>query len=238
MSQIDFAALEQFITAKLHDAEFVARKLATESSAAYINRHMHSVPMFSTQSATTRNDKEGRNALLDFALKQVTLPGLYLEFGVHQGGSINHIAKQLPEGKSIHGFDSFEGLPDKWLFGRGAGHFSLGGELPMVGGNVKLHKGWFSDTLPAFLARNPKPFTFVHIDCDLYVSTKAIFDLAPDRFQTGTIIVFDEYFNFPGWEQHEYLAFKEFLESTKRSYEYIGCAPRHFSVAVKLGAVR
>ncbi|MBA4148288.1 MAG: class I SAM-dependent methyltransferase [Verrucomicrobia bacterium] len=196
---------------------------------------MHTVQMFATPNATPRNDKEGRNAMLDFALQQCGQPGLYLEFGVHQGGSINHISKQLPEGKIIHGFDSFEGLPDKWLFGRGAGHFSTGGQLPPVGDNVRLYKGWFSDTLPGFLAENPEPFSFVHIDCDLYVSTKQILDLAGDRLKAGTIIVFDEYFNYPGWEQHEYRAFKEFIAVTNRSYEYIGCAPRHFSVAVRLG---
>jgi len=52
------------------------------------------------------------------------------------------------------------------------------------------------------------------------------------------VIVFDEYFNFPGWEQHEYKAFQEFIAATNRTYEYIGCAPRHFSVAVKLGGVK
>ena len=178
MSQFDFTAFDQYLSAKLHDAEFVARKLATESSAAYINRHMHSVPMFTTETATPRNDKAGRNALLEFALQQCSGPGLYLEFGVHQGVSLNFLSSKLPEGQIIHGFDSFEGLPDKWLFGRGLGHFSTGGKLPEVGPNVRLHKGWFSDTLPPFLANESDPISFIHIDCDLYVSTNARFALS------------------------------------------------------------
>jgi len=238
MSEFDFTAFDQYLSAKFHDAEFIARKLATESSAAYINRHMHSVPMFTSETATPRNDKAGRNALLEFALQQCSVPGLYLEFGVHKGVSINFLASKLPEGAIIHGFDSFEGLPDKWLFGRGPGHFSTGGQLPEVAANVRLHKGWFSDSLPRFLEAEKDPIRFIHIDCDLYVSTRQIFDLARDRFQTGTVIVFDEYFNFPGWEQHEYKAFQEFIAATNRTYEYIGCAPRHFSVAVKLGGVK
>jgi len=39
--------------------------------------------------------------------------------------------------------------------------------------------------------------TFIHIDCDLYSST--IFDLWGNKIVEGTILVFDEYFNYPGW---------------------------------------
>ncbi len=38
--------------------------------------------------------------------------GLWLEFGVHAGGTINRIAKYTT--KTIYGFDSFEGLPQDW----------------------------------------------------------------------------------------------------------------------------
>ncbi|MFN7139857.1 MAG: TylF/MycF/NovP-related O-methyltransferase [Limisphaerales bacterium] len=229
--------LEQFVALKMHDAEFVAWKLATETSAAYINRHMASVRMFTTKTATPKNDIEGKNYLLDHCIRNVTVDnGLFLEFGVHEGRSINFISSVLPKEKLVHGFDSFEGLPGEWLFGRGKGHFSLGGELPPVKENVRLHKGWFDQTLPEFLKKNPEPFAFVHIDCDLYSSTRDILNLAKDRFVPGTIIAFDEYFNYPGWEQHEYKAFQEFMAASKLKYEYIGCAPRHYSVAVKLFA--
>ena len=40
--------------------------------------------------------------------------GLFLEFGVWKGGSINLFAKQLSKnGNTIYGFDSFEGLKEE-----------------------------------------------------------------------------------------------------------------------------
>ena len=55
-----------------------------------------------------------------------------------------------------------------------------------------------------------------------------------DRIQNGCIIVFDEYFNYPGWEEGEHKAFKEFLMSHGLTYSYIGYANSQ-QVAVKIG---
>jgi hypothetical protein len=46
--------------------------------------------------------------------------------------------------------------------------------------------------------------------------------------------VFDEYFNFPQWEQCEHKAFMEFLERTGYAVEYIGYARTAEQVAVIL----
>jgi len=62
-----------------------------------------------------------------------------------------------------------------------------------------------------------------HIDCDLYSSTKTVFDWLKPRIRAGTI-VFDEYFNYPNWHQHEFKAFKEFVEECHVKYEYLGYA--------------
>ncbi len=50
--------------------------------------------------------------VLEYCLSEVKVDGLYLEFGVYSGTTINHIADQVPH--SVHGFDSFEGLPEQW----------------------------------------------------------------------------------------------------------------------------
>jgi hypothetical protein len=50
----------------------------------------------------------------------------------------------------------------------------------------------------------------------------------------GTVIVFDEYFNYPGWENHEFKAFQEFVEQTNLKYEYLAYNRRHEQVAVKI----
>jgi hypothetical protein len=235
MDQKEFTTFfDDYIARKLHDVEFVAWKLATETSAAYVNRNMHTVRMFKSDKSTARNDIEAKYALLEFALSKSDPKGLALEFGVHQGRSINFLSGVLPKNQQIHGFDSFEGLPGEWIFGRGIGHFSTQGKLPEVPPNVVLHQGWFDQTLPKFLETHPEHFGYVHIDSDLYSSAKCIFDVGRDRFVSGTVIVFDEYFNYPGWELNEFRAFQEFITATGKKYEYIGCAPRHYSVAVKL----
>jgi hypothetical protein len=55
------------------------------------------------------------------------------------------------------------------------------------------------------------PIALLHIDCDLYSSTKTIFELLSDRIVPGTVIVFDELVNYPAFKKHEVLAFYEFL---------------------------
>ena len=77
-----------------------------------------------------------------------------MEFGVNQGGTINFIAKRMPS-RRIHGFDSFEGLPESWTGNQmEAGSFNNKGRMPKVPANVALHKGWFADTLPGWVAAN------------------------------------------------------------------------------------
>jgi predicted O-methyltransferase YrrM len=146
--------------------------------------------------------------------------GLMLEFGVHKGHTITQIAKALPDRK-IYGFDGFQGLPESWN-GLSEGHFAC--DIPTnLPDNVKLVVGWFDDTLPKFIEEHKEPVAFIHIDCDLYSSTKTVFDVLKDRIQNGTIICFDEIVNYGDnkWRDHEYKAFKEFLVETKYEWKCI-----------------
>ncbi len=61
----------------------------------------------------------------------------------------------------------------------------------------------------------------MHVDCDIYSSTKNIFDMLDSKIKSGTIIVFDEYFNYRNWQQHEFKAFQEFVVQTNIKYEYL-----------------
>lgn len=166
--------------------------------------------------------------LLSFALSQVTVQGCYLEFGVASGRSINHIARQV--GTTVHGFDSFEGLPEDWHTGFERGAFAQ--RPPAVSENVTLHVGWFNETLPTFLENNRDSVAFLHVDCDLYSSTHDIFTFLGERIVCGTVIVFDEYLNHPTWRQDEYRAFKEFVDTRRVRYRYLGYVPKHQQVAV------
>lgn len=153
--------------------------------------------------------------------------GMWLEFGVYSGASINRIAK-YSKGE-VYGFDSFEGLPEAWT-GRveswggtyGAGTFSLGGVLPKVAPNVRLFKGWFKDSLPPFLALHPRKVSFIHVDSDIYSSAKDIFFFLKGRICDGCVVVFDEMVGYSNFENHEWKAWWEFVDDNGITYEWIG----------------
>jgi len=50
----------------------------------------------------------------------------------------------------------------------------------------------------------------------------------------GTVIVFDEYFNYPAWKLHEFKAFQEFIEASGRRYKYIGFSAEKGHVAARI----
>lgn len=168
----------------------------------------------------------------NYALQEMSLDGLFLEFGVFKGETINYIAKKTKN--KVYGFDSFEGLPEFWRDGFDRNAFAIEA-LPQVEDNVVLIKGRFEETLPVFLdEKRDLPIAYLHVDCDLYSSTKTVFDNLEGRIRSGTVIVFDEYFNFPGWQHNEFKAFKEFIDRTGMSYKYITYNCLHEQVAVKI----
>ncbi len=140
-------------------------------------------------------EKEINTDSLGHALTTELIDGLILEFGVFSGATINRIARKFPASQ-IYGFDSFEGFPADWetvTKEESAAVFSV--EQPAVEKNVTLIKGWFSEVLPDFLEENTGPLSLVHVDCDIYQSTKDIFELIHGRIVPGTVMVFDEITN-------------------------------------------
>lgn len=147
---------------------------------------------------------------------------LYLEFGVWKGDSIRQWSTLLKNSASrLHGFDSFEGLPEEWdshgpsVFERG--HFSTLGRIPQVPDNrVKFFKGWFEDTLPKYEFVD-SPVIVIFLDADLYSSTSYVLKTLRPHIKVGTIIYFDEF-----WDRHHELkAFEEFLAETRMSFELL-----------------
>jgi hypothetical protein len=171
--------------------------------------------------------------VFDIALGHVDVTGHFLEFGVFRGGTIRYIATQRPN-VTVHGFDSFEGLPERWGgFTLDKGAFSVSGKLPKVPTNVKLYKGWFDKTLPEWATVNEGQVSFLHIDCDLYSSTKTIFDYLSSRIVAGTIIVFDDYLGYPNWKNHGIKAFLEFVAERSVTYEYLAYAKMQAAVKIR-----
>ncbi len=177
-------------------------------------------------------------AVQKFGIQAVSFPGLYMELGVCAGGTINHIASLVPF-QWIYGFDSFEGLPDAW--DKGGGDFIPSGSwardgLPYVLPNVRLIKGWFKDTLPEFVKNmgTEEPIAFLHIDCDLYSSTICALNVLAPLIREGTIIVFDEFYNYPNYKDHEFKALNEFLETHSLKAEYLAYCKTHEQVAIRI----
>ena len=174
-------------------------------------------------------------------------PGtLWLEFGVDSGKTINYISKFTTD--KVYGFDSFEGLPERWRDGFEKGAFNRHGLLPEVNGNVELVKGWFNETLVDFIQTQNKKVSFIHMDADLYSSTKYVLDILKNYMDKDCIIVFDEMLNYPGFDREngELRAFYEFITENKVDYEWIGMEGRppgtygyyHEQVAVTIHSVK
>ena len=184
---------------------------------------------------------QGRSRYYDYVMAH-TGPGQFLEFGVHRCKSINMMAKHDPK-RNFTGFDSFEGLPEDWVQNPDAsyirhpkGSFALdeGEEMPHTEPNVSLVKGWFEDSLPVWLTTPEavERIGILHIDCDLYSSTKTVLDLMNDKIEPGMFLMFDELFSEPPkdvasekhyftWEEHEWKALKEWMETYNRTLKTI-----------------
>ena len=155
----------------------------------------------------------------------------FLELGVFEGESIERWAtiNSDPESR-FHGFDSFEGLPEDWG-GTPKGHFDLGGNIPRTGdARISFHKGWFQDTLPGFVASmRSTPPLLIHIDCDLYSSTLYCLSQLQGVFDSGVIVIFDEF----GSVLHEYRAVKDFCSAYCRRWTIVGATSDMWTAAIR-----
>jgi predicted O-methyltransferase YrrM len=187
------------------------RRRALEESVEYLR----SLPVLPPSFPSSRQ-------LLKFAVQEAHPKGSIVELGVFKGGTIRFMARNLSPDRPIHGFDTFTGLPAPWS--GNTKMFEAGGVPPKVPGNVFLHVGLFTDSLPGWVEDHPEPISLLHVDCDLYESTASAFRCLAPRIREGTVIVFDEYFNYPGWQAHEFKAFQEFVEEHDVSYTALGYA--------------
>jgi hypothetical protein len=145
---------------------------------------------------------------------------LYLEFGVWQGASLRSWSNLLRNPLSaLHGFDSFEGLPEAWdRFPKGT--FAVKGGLPQFDDpRVLLHQGWFHETLPDFVLPAHERL-LLNLDADLYSSTRYVLETLREAICPGTIILFDEFHD----RQHEVKAFSEFMETHRMKFRLLGTA--------------
>ena len=159
--------------------------------------------------------------------------GIIAEFGVFKGKSINFFAKRCPNAE-VYGFDSFLGLEEDWSgWILPAGAFNTNGTMPKCESNVKLYKGWFTETVPTFQIKlGDKEISLLHIDSDTYKPAKYVLNALVKNLKTGSIIVFDEYYGYTGWRLHEFKAFQEFILENNLKYKYIGYTGEQVAVEI------
>jgi hypothetical protein len=135
--------------------------------------------------------------------------GAIVECGVGRGGSLVPLARanqiHSPD-RQVFGFDSFEGFP-------AGGADDIGPRMDADGTYVdqamwcsntstdavraalgdapcELVAGFFSDTLPGSM---PERISILHVDCDLYESTRDVLAIGLPRVQPGGMVILDEY---------------------------------------------
>ena len=170
---------------------------------------------------------------LRHAVEQSPPTGLALEFGVASGRTLAVMA-EIRGQRKVFGFDTFDGLPERWRWGFDTGAFAAD-KAPEVQG-AKIIEGLFQDVLPKFLAEHPGKLSIAHIDSDLYSSASYVLQQLRPRMIEGTVILFDEYYNYPGWREHEYRAWQEFVAETGLDFEYLGATADDEQVSVRITA--
>jgi hypothetical protein len=137
--------------------------------------------------------------------------GTAIEFGVFSGSTLSAIRKNFSG--LVIGFDSFDGLPEDWRDGFSEGTFATQ-QIPKIENSI-IVIGVFQQTLPAYLNSFNGTINLVHFDADLYSSTAFCLHEVTKYLADESIFIFDEYHNYPGWEEHEHKAFVEWLAANR-----------------------
>ena len=212
------SGLTDFEVRARRDLHYAAEVSAAAASAAFALAELPSVPTFPHPDDTLR-----------YAAGLVEVPGMALEFGVASGHTLRLMVEGLP-GRKVVGFDVFTGLTETWRTGFPAGAFAQK-LLPDVPG-ADLVVGLFDESLPGFLAEHDEPVAFLHLDADLYSSTRTVLDLVGPRLVAGSVVLFDEYFNYPGWQAGEHRAWREYVNQAGLTFRYEGYTYNHEQLIV------
>ena len=153
------------------------------------------------------------------AVKKV--PGDMAELGVASGASAMMIASRAP-GRILHLFDTFEGLPkptrpDSARFRERQYSYSLEDvQRYLKTDEIRFHRGLFPHTATPL---SDTRFAFVHLDADLYESTRAGLEWFYPRLNKGAILICHDYDTSAGVNR----AFEEFFADKPEPYlDFVG----------------
>ena len=172
--------------------------------------------------ALHKRSKQARMLLFDYVLNQDLIEGMYLEFGVFNCESLNYLSSKTPD-NTWYGFDSFKGFVDPNIDNRQdwiTDKFDLD-KPPISNSNTRLVDGYIEDTLGLFLGKHTQPAALIHLDVDVYSTTKYILEMLRPRLVPGTVIIFDELLHYINFESHEMLALYESLSQYGIEFEWL-----------------
>jgi len=206
----------------LKDLRIAAQMQAASTSVDWLYAHADRVPAY-------RNRPE----LLEAVLPLIPANGDLAEFGVFKGAVTWFVRPRFPD-RTYHAFDSWQGVPESMGLAVDKFGFSLDGRVPDLPPATTIHTGWFEDTLPKWRAQCDASIAFAYIDCDLYESVRTVLEAIADRLRPGSIVIFDDWFNFPNWQAHSFRAAHEWTERHGLTLEPIGLTFLEHSVAFRL----
>jgi O-methyltransferase len=135
------------------------------------------------------------DALLKVAAQVVAddVPGAVAEVGVYKGGVLRELSRTFPD-RTVYGYDTFAGMPaEHWQEGEAVLPGSFDSTLVEVREvvddcpNVVLRPGLFPAT------GDDVEFAFVHLDVDMYLSTRHALEWLLPRMALGGVIVLDDW---------------------------------------------
>jgi hypothetical protein len=181
-----------------------------------------------------------REDLLTWAARIAPEPavGRTLEFGVGAGASLKLLADERGE---VTGFDTFTGLPEDWRMGFREGSFGPESQAALeeleADERITLVQGLFEDTLHGWCVKNWMPeqaiqVALLHVDSDLYSSAATVLQYIEPHLIEGAVVVFDEYWNYPGWQSGEFKALAEW--DTRFNWNYLAYNEFGEQVAIRL----
>jgi O-methyltransferase len=158
------------------------------------------------------------------------IKGDYFEFGVWRGKTFDYartMARRYSYGPLVfRGFDSFQGLPqvpdrshEIWSEGQFTCSRIEFEEILRKKGfqtdDYALVEGFYAQSLTPALSEQLRQkgvkASIIYVDCDLYESTRDVLAFIPPFLQQGTILCFDDFYNYRGRsDEGEQRAFKEF----------------------------
>tara|TARA_B100001250_G_scaffold286226_1_gene248236 strand:+ start:1442 stop:2104 length:663 start_codon:yes stop_codon:yes gene_type:complete len=133
------------------------------------------------------------------------IKGDCIEFGIFTGSSFRHtinVENKLNKHSdtNFYGLDSFEGFPNSsHPFFKKTDFIANENKVKKIErinkGKVHIIKGFFDESLKTETLNNVKKLKFVHLDCDLYVSSIEPFRYIKSRLVNGAYLMIDDFTN-------------------------------------------